>query len=109
MGIPICSLEQKIIYFLIITKKAAQCYHKTYQKMEHKTILLTSKCDRLEYYPFFAAEVEADLVLCISNIEVLMTAANITLFNHQLIVPILNNISVRCTVTHKKLFTFPSN
>ena len=54
--------------------------------MEHKSILLTSKCDRLEYYSFFAAEVEADQVQCASNIEVLMSAANITLFNQQLIV-----------------------
>ena len=85
-------------------QKTVQCYHNTYQKMEHKFILLTSKCDRLEYYSFYAAEVQ-----CASNIEVLMSAANITLFNHQLIVLIFKNIPVRCAVTHKKLFTFPSN
>ena len=77
--------------------------------MEHKFILLTSKCDRLEYYSFLAAEVQADLVQCASNIKVLMSAANIALFNQQLnYSTYFKNIPVRCTVT-QKLFTFLSN
>ena len=70
--------------------------------MEHKFILLTSKCDRLEYYSFYAAEVQ-----CASNIEVLMSAANITLFNQQLIELIFKNIPVWCTVTQKNCLHSP--
>ena len=84
MGIPICSLEQEIIYHSIISQKTVQSYHNTYQEMKHNSLLLTSKYDRLEYYSFLAAEDQADLVQCASNLKVLMSAANNALFNQQL-------------------------
>ena len=75
--------------------------------MKHKSNLLTSKYDRLEYYSFLEAEVQADLVQCAANIKVLMSAANIALFNQQLnYCTYFKNIPVRGTVTHKNCSHF---
>ena len=78
--------------------------------MKHKSILLTSKYDRLENYSFLAAEVQADLVQCASNIKVLMSAANIALFNQQLnYSTYFQKHSRQVYSNSQKLFTFLSN